>query len=149
VYHSILITSDASLGVYTNTWSDWHLIPISRPFVSLPSLNSKTVEIPGRNGSVDLTEVLTGAPTYSNRKGSWEFYVMHDEWNSWSETLSTIASALHGKWLQIILEDDPNYYYEGRLKVGWNPGKDYSTITIEYDLSPYKTNVTTGEQSLF
>lgn len=143
MYHSI------TLDRTVNTWSNWHLIPTNRPSVSLPSVNEKMVEVPGRNGAIDMTETLTGAPTYSNRKGSWEFYVMHDQWNSWVEAFNTMASFLHGKRHTVILEDDPNYYYEGRLKMVWNTRRDYSTVVIEYDLDPYKVNVSNGNKTLF
>lgn len=138
MYHSITIGDK-------NTWTDWHLIPATRPFVSLPSVNEKSVEIPGMNGSIDLTTYLTGSPTYSNRKGSWEFYVMHELWgDDWFAAQAQIANYLHGKKHSVILEDHPTYSYYGRLKMSYRPGKEYSTITIEYDLEPYRTNVNTG-----
>lgn len=138
MYHSITIGNK-------NTWNDWHLIPTSRPLVSLPSVNTKMVEIPGRNGSIDLSEYLTGSRTYSRRKGSWEFYVIQDKWNaSWAEVYATIAAYVHGKQLDIVLEDDPNYKYSGLLTLSWRSSKDYSTITIEYDLEPQKVNTVNG-----
>lgn len=157
MYHSITIGDK-------NTWDDWHLIPTTRPFVALPTVNEKTVEVPGRNGSIDLTTFLTGSPTYGNRKGSWEFYISNEyfiysdprfvsgvtNWSSWSAALRTIANYCHGKIRTVVLEDDPNYSYEGRLKVSsFTPQKEYSTIVIEYNLDPYKTNIETGATSLY
>lgn len=141
MYHSITIGT-------MNTWSNWHLIPSSRPLVSPPPVNEKMIEVPGRNGMLDLTEALTGAPTYGDRTGTWEFYVMHDYWSDWVTCYSTIMNYLHGKRLRVVLEDDPNYYYEGRLSVqNWNSPKDYSKIIIEYKLGPFKTHSSTGTQS--
>lgn len=154
MYHSITIGNK-------NTWSDWHLIPVTRPYVELPVVNQKVVEIPGRNGVLDLTTFLTGSPTYSNRKGSWEFYITNEyylysdpkfvrnprNWSGWEEAYRTIAAHCTGRILSAVLEDDPNYSYTGRFQVSYKPGKDYSTITISYDLEPYKTNLTNGSTS--
>lgn len=148
MYHSITIGEK-------NTWSDWHLIPTSRPFVALPTVNKKTVEIPGRNGSIDLTEFLTGHPTYGNRKGSWEFYISNEfflysdpnfvrgavNWQNWPTAVREIAEYCHGKVLTAILEDDPDYYYKGRFEVSYKPQKDYSVVTISYDLEPQETRI--------
>ena len=138
MYHSITIGDK-------NTWNDWHLIPTSRPFVTLPPINEKQVSVPGRNGVIDLTEYLTGNPTYGNRKGAWEFYVMHDLWSSWDKAYSTITKYCHGKYRNIVLEDEPGFEYEGKLKVSWRTQKDYSIIIIEYDLDPFKMNSETGD----
>lgn len=132
-----------------NTWTNWHLIPSTRPHVAPPSVNEKMVEIPGRNGLLDCTTYLTGNPTYANRTGSWQFYVDHEQWNSWVDTYTEILQYLHGKRMRVVLEDDPNYYYMGRFSVeNWSSGKDYSQITIKYNLDPYKTHISNGTTSL-
>ena len=42
--------------------------------------------------------------------------------------------------MQAFLEDEPDYYYEGRFAVdAWNSNKDWSMITISYDVDPFKT----------
>jgi len=142
VYHSITIGTK-------NSWTDWHLIPTSRPIVSLPPINEKQVSIPGRNGVLDLTEYLTGSPTYSNRKGTWEFYIVLDSWQSWELALYKISAYCHGKSRNVVLEDEPGYQYTGKLKVAWRPQKDYSVVVIEYDLDPFKLNIETGEYVIF
>jgi hypothetical protein len=134
VYHSITIGEK-------NTWDDWHLMPTSRPSLALPPVKEKVIDIPGRNGTLDLSEYLTGSPVYGNRKGSWEFYVMHDYWTDWNTAYLRIVAYCHGKTLGVVLEDDPTRKYTGRLKVSWRSGKDYSIVTIEYDLDPYATTI--------
>ena len=42
----------------------------------------------------------------------------------------------------MILEDDPEYYYDGVFDVtDWVSGQQYSTITIEYSVKPYKYRI--------
>lgn len=133
-YHSITIGDK-------NTWDDWHLVPTSRPLVPPPSVNASYVTIPGSNGALDLTEALTGYPTYTNRTGSWEFLVLNG-YGEWYARYSEIMAYLHGKKFRAILDDDPNYYYEGRFAVdSWASNKDWSRITINYNVGPYKIEV--------
>ena len=61
--------------VIANTWTDWHLIPSSRPSVVPPTIVTKYVEIPGADGVLDLSNFLTGRPTYGQRQGSFSFVV--------------------------------------------------------------------------
>ena len=133
-YHSITIGDK-------NTWDDWHLVPTSRPLVPPPNVNTSYVTVPGSSGSLDLTEALTGYPTYANRTGSWEFLVLNG-YGEWYIRYSDIMSYLHGKRFRAILDDDPNYYYEGRFSVAsWASNKDWSRITINYNVGPYKIEI--------
>lgn len=139
-YHSITIGDK-------NTWDDWHLVPTSRPLVNPPEVNTSYVTIPGASGSLDLTEALTGYPTYTNRTGSWEFIVMNG-YGEWYSRYSEIMAYLHGKKFRAILDDDPNYYYEGRFSVAsWVSPKNWSRITINYNVGPYKIDLTSTDEA--
>ena len=137
MYHSITFGDK-------NTWDDWHLIPSKRPSFNPPTVKSQYVDIPGGNGILDLTESLTGYPLYNTRTGSWEFYV-ENGFKPWDELYSEISNYLHGQKLRAILEDDPGFYYEGRFTVDeWNSDSWWSTITISYDVYPYKQELTSS-----
>lgn len=87
---------------------------------------------------IDLSQSLTGYPVYQNRTGSIEFIVMND-FKPWHMAYSDIMDYLHGQKLRAVLEDDPEYFYEGRFVVNtWKSEKDWSRITIDYDVGPYK-----------
>lgn len=141
MYHSITFGNK-------NTWEDWHLVPSSRPVVNPPKPKTQYVDIPGADGSIDLTESLAGRPVFSDREGSFDFIVLNDfnidnyDYN-WVDVYTSIMQYLHGRHMTMILEDDPNYYYEGRFTVNnWKSDANNSTITIDYVLSPYKYSVT-------
>ena len=128
MYHSITFGDK-------NTWNDWHLVATSRPVFNPPSLKRKTLDIPGGDGLIDVSEALTGYPVYNNREGSFEFAVMNDYWE-WQEAYSSISDYIHGQKMIAFLEDDPSYYYEGRFTVSnWKSDKNYSLITIDYDVN--------------
>ena len=146
MYHSITFGEK-------NTWDDWHLIPSSRPVFSPPQPAVKLINIPGRSGSLDLTESF-GPVVYADRQGSIEFYWDHEteptqtdidtrrefvNWESWIDAYTSVMKYLHGQKLKCVLEDDPDYYYEGRFIVSqWQSDKNFSTITVNYTVSPYK-----------
>ena len=150
MYHSINFEID---GKTYNTWDSWRLIPYPRPSVAMPKVRTKYIVIPGRNGQLDISDIMTGRPAYENRTGSWEFYVSRrpfeskesDNWlapyqkgDHWTTTLHRIGEALHGKRGKVWLEDDWVYAYEGRFALAekFDVQKDYSKVTIEYNLSP-------------
>lgn len=134
MYHSI------TFGI-KNTWTDWHLIPSSRPVFSPPPVKSKFIDIPGADGEVDLTALFTGGPTFGNRTGSFEFIVAPG-YSSWDVTYSTIMNFLHGQRMNAVLEDDPLYFYNGRFSISeWRSDKAYSLITIDYSVGPHRQPV--------
>lgn len=131
MYHSVTFGN-------RNSWDDWHLIPSTRPVINPPPLKSHYVDVPGSDGVIDLTSYLTGHPVFGNRTGSLEFIVENGH-EYWDVLYSKIMNYLNGSNLKIILEDDRNYYYEGRCTVNeWRSDKWYSLIVIDYDLYPYK-----------
>ncbi len=131
MYHSVTFGDK-------NTWDDWRLVPSSRPLFDPPAQKVKTLDIPGGDGVIDLSQALTGYPVYQNRTGSMEFIVMND-FKPWQTAYSDIMDYLHGQTMRAVLEDDPEYFYEGRFAVNaWKSEKDWSRIVIDYDVGPYK-----------
>lgn len=141
MYHSLIFKSG---NTTINTWDNWHLIPVTRPVLAQPNPVYNFVDIPGSDGSMDLTDYLIGRPTYSDRQGSFEFYVANESSNgesfgNWANRRAQIAAFLNGRKMKMYLEDDPNYYYEGRFFLkAWTPDASHSKVTIEYRVKPYR-----------
>jgi len=142
MYHSITFDSK-------NSYSDWYLVPEGRPSIAMPPQKTNYVDIPGASGALDLSETLTKYPVYENRTGSLSFIVLNGLFTnaakaneSWASRYSEIAKYVHGRRIKIILEDDSNYYYEGRVTLGeWESPNDvsgYSKLSMDYTLDPYK-----------
>ena len=129
MYHSITFIKG---NEQANTWEDWHLIPSSRPTLSPPGVQTNFVSIPGRMGALDFSEYLTGDVQYSDRSGSFEFLVDNDH-EYWVSIKNKIVDFLHGNVMKMVLEDDPEYYYEGRFTVdSWKSESWNSKIVINY-----------------
>lgn len=121
-----------------NTYDDWHIVPLSRPLVNPPVFKENYLDLPGVYGSLDYSRAHMGIPVYGNRTGQWEFVVLND-FRSWEEAYSDIQHTVHGKRCFITLEDDPEYFYVGNLKLNeWRSDPGWSRIVIEYNLEPYK-----------
>lgn len=135
MYYSLTFYDDHGTR---NTFDDWNLVPTERPSFQPPSYEPTMLEIPGRNGLLDVSESLTGFPIYGNRTGNWEFLI-YDSPLPWYETYSRVMNYLHGRRKKVFMEEEDAYEYEGRFKVSkFETGKTYSTIGIDYDLQPYK-----------
>ena len=152
--HSILF-GDGTLShgrfVGVDTYKDWHLVPSSRPTIASPGVATKFVSVPGRDGSLDLSEfVRSGRPAYGDRSGSFEFYVengfdlSNNNAEFWMTIYPKIWNKLHGRKFKMVLEeDDPDYYWEGRFSVDkYEPGDgSHSVVSISYVLKPWKRRI--------
>lgn len=139
MYHSIIFRVN---GVSKNTWDDWKLIPTSRPIVPPREVKTRTVEIPGMNGIIDLTEELTGAVLYGTTPVQFDFAVVDDDPNTdWVSRYNTFVNFLHGRRAIFVLEDELDYFYEGRFTVDWKTGKNFSGVTFSSNVDVYRISL--------
>lgn len=114
-------------------------LTLSSFVISPPSPKTYKVNIPGMDGSIDLTEDLTGDIKYENRTIKMEFGMIGD-WRTVQDKYSQVMNALHGKkFSEIVFDDDGNYYYVGRVSaidLGTDPL--IGTITLQCVVDPYK-----------
>lgn len=112
-----------------HSFRNYQLLPTSAPVITPPEVKTHYIDVPGADGSLDLTEALTGYPTYGDRKGtfSFQFYAPKSEWFN---IYNDIVHDLNGKSADVILDEDAQYYYKGRLTVGI-PTFDKHKATIQ------------------
>ena len=123
-----------------HSYYHWGLMFKSRPVISPPTPKTKYVEVLGADGLLDMTDTLTGYTQYSNRTISFEFIIMAGREN-WPAIYSDLMDTLHGKKVQIVFDDDPDYYYTGRVTVGkWDAGIVTAVITMTAEVEPFKTH---------
>ena len=121
-----------------HTYRDWGLLEKSKPKISPPEAKTKLVELPLSDAVIDLTEVMTGKVHYHLRKLDFEFVTMEPR-SRWPILYSDIVNAIHGKRVRIIMDDDPNWYYIGRVTVGeFEADKKTATLSITAQVEPYK-----------
>ena len=122
---------------------DWDLLMVGKTIGDAePKIID--VDIAGSNGKLDLSE-WTGEVLYNNRSLIFNFDI-YDSPSNWWTLKRKITNYLHGKKLEIILDQDNNYYYYGRCRVTeFSNETTVAHITIECDCEPfiYKKEITT------
>lgn len=136
MHHSIWINDK-------NTFDDFSIIPITRPVVNEPEPITVYVDVHGTDGPLDLSEALTGMTLYKNRTGSWDFHIKNYRL-SWDAICHNLSNYFHGKRMKVILEDDRDYYYMGRLEL--DKFSAPPKISIKYNLEPYKYEICSGNE---
>ena len=122
-----------------HSYRSWKLLLKSKPVISPPKPKTKLVQVPGTNTVIDLTESLTGGEVkYEPRTLRCEFYVIGGR-SKWSAVYSAILNEIHGKKLNIVMDDDPNFFYVGRTEVdSFDSDESSATIVIVAEVEPYK-----------
>ena len=107
--------------------------------IGLPSVQTKSVAIPLRDGDLDLTNVLSNRVHYGNRKIKMNLNCVTDYPG---EKMSDVANKLHGQKVHIIFDDDLNYFYNGRLDMSsFQENRKGGEYTIEANCEPFKQTI--------
>lgn len=127
----------------------FHLILLDGYELEPPSPKTYTVDIPGGDGVIDLTDTLTGNVAYNNRTQKFSFALMNMKGandvsiQEFERQKTEIMNFLHGKAFDYQMTMDPDYTYHGRFTVASHAQSMYSNgrlgaIEITIDAEPYK-----------
>lgn len=129
-----------------HSFNDLGLI-LSSKTIGTPSPKTETISVPGGDGVLDFTEFF-GEVKYSNRPLSFNFTSVLPH-SQFVEQFATIQNALHGQKMTITLDEDPNWYYIGRLTVPeWKSEKRIGKLTIDCDCEPYRNRLSSKAVNL-
>lgn len=102
-------------GTYNTAAQGWTLTSWS---LADPQHKSNLVDIPGGDGTVDLSAVLTdGEPRYGDRAFTATFESSEGTRLEREAAINTMRNWLDGWSVNIELPDDPTHYVTGRLHV--------------------------------
>lgn len=122
-----------------HSYDDLQLI-LTKTKIGVPSPKIMKIELEEYDGSIDVTNALTDVVFFNNRELQFEFSCFYD--NQWyNSKASLILNALNGKKVKITLDDDKEYYYEGRVYLDMNSDRRISSIVVTCDCEPYKYDV--------
>lgn len=100
-----------------------------------PRLNF--IDVPGADGAKDFSESPAGRVVFNTREITWTFKLYPGD--HWAEKYRQVSNALNGRACHITLDDDPDYYYVGRLSVDKHAADGIlHTITVVAICQPYK-----------
>ncbi len=119
-----------------HSYLDFGLIPTSYT-VGAAQPKTEMIDIPGSDGSLDLSEYF-GDVKYKNRKLSFTFEIIGRP-SEFLQNYSAVQNLINGRKMKIVLDDDPDFYYVGRVTVNeWKSKPRVGSITIDCDCEPYK-----------
>ena len=122
------------IGTYQMDTSFWLYLP--EYTIPAPAPQTKFVKIIGRDGSVDLTEAI--GLHYDSRTWSLDFKCF-DPTVNWHTLTSQVMNAIHGKRLNFEFDDDPNYFWTGRVSVSsYVSNQGTGTLKVGITSDPYK-----------
>lgn len=125
-------------GIYFDGIHSYENLNLVLSGISIPPATVKTtyVDIPGGDGSVDLTEAL-GEVKFKDRECAFTFTVFPYE--DFEEKKKHISNLLNGKRCKIKLDKDPGYYWDGRCFINeYASDKNLHKIVVGATVAPYK-----------
>ncbi len=102
------------------------------------------ISVPGRDGSLDLTET-NGHVTYESRAVEIVLNGKKEE-SRWVSFMSEFTNLYHGSTVKVIFDCDPSFYYIGRASVAadFERGIEVACFTLAVDADPYKYEITSS-----
>lgn len=131
--------TDTTWGLTLTSWQ-----------LSAPSYRSSFVQVPGRDGDLDLSTSLTdGEPRYNNRELVATFEISTSTRANRETLFRTIVNALDGRRLNITLPDDATHYIAGRLQVALEYNDlAHGALTIKGNCEPWRFAATAKTATL-
>lgn len=126
-------------GEKFHTKKDWGLVIGNTDVIGEPKAEEIYVDIPGSDGFLDYTEVITGRRIFKEREIKMEVGGKRDK-SEWDTFISEIRNAIHGALVKIVFDSDPMFYWTGRAYVN-NFKRDRDIGSFEIALpkaDPYK-----------
>lgn len=122
-----------------NTYTDWGLA-LYDAVVGTPKVKTHYLDLPLENGVIDLSEAVTGRPSYGTREIRLYLGKKDNSPKGWMAVSSEVIRAIHGKKLKITLSFDSDYYYMGRVSCEEIEKISYrrSTFLLTATCEPYK-----------
>ena len=141
-----MIVRGVKFGNY-HSFNDWGLYLAAYHVASPPEPQLTLVSVPGRDGSLDLSQSLDGTIHYADRTLEFRFLCIASR-TAWPTIYRKIQNTIHGKRMDIRVDDDPGYHYTGRIRVKPpNYAKRDFTVEVEATVEPFKyADISTAEQ---
>ena len=102
--------------------------------IPMPEPQMNFVEIPGRDGALDLSEAF-GTVRYTDRIIPLTLYARAP----FDTSISAFAADVHGRRMYVIFDRDPTFYYDARMTIeDVERHAGYCELSLECRTKPYK-----------
>lgn len=135
-------------GEEYRTLEDWGLAIGNNDYIGEPEIETSYVYIPGRSGFLDLSEVVGGRPIYSRREIKIKLAGKRERMR-WDNDISSIRNKIHGQIVNIVFDNDQNWYWTGRAEViGFDRFRELGEFEIRLEnASPFKWAVADSQDN--
>lgn len=125
------------IGTYKTVEHLWTLAALE---FSAPEYQEKFLDVPGRDGALDLSAALTnGAPTYHSRTLTVKLECSEGTRLEREAAINTMTNWLDGWRQDIVLPDDPGHYITGRVSVAKEYNDNaHAAVTVTAVCDPWR-----------
>ena len=127
-----------------NSYTDFGFL-IKSVQISEAPIQDESLKVPGTSKILDFSETLSGKVNYDRRTITIELNKRADK--EYLLEYSDIQNFLHGQLMKIVISNDPNYYWLGKVKIG---NKEFfqkvDDLTIICDVDPYKYDIAASDE---
>lgn len=133
-------------NIAKHSFKDFHILMLN-PKISHPAVKSKTIDIPGADGTIDLMPYISSIEKYNNRQIEIPFFINASTYN-WENKVTEVSNFLNGRNVKVIFDDKPDYYFYGKATViGLSQTEVTGTFSVTIDAQPYKLAVQTVDEA--
>lgn len=133
-----------------STYDDYGLFIAPTPTIEPAEPKTMYVDIPYGDGSIDLSESITGNVVYNDREINFTMFFLGDDITA-ASVEKRLKNELHGKKMQIEMPQFPGYFFEGRVKIEKSTiEKSVAYFPVSVTASPYmlKKEITIASHTL-
>lgn len=129
-------------GKTFHTLNDWNLALGNNNYIGDPEMETTYIQVPGRNGLIDASEVVSGRRIYIKRALSFELGGVNPRLN-WDGIISGMRNDVNGRICRLTIDNDTSYFWRGRVYVnGFDRFRDLGTLKLDVPVAdPYKYDV--------
>ena len=121
------------------TYDDLGLLLTSAAEMDPPAPKTYTVDVPGSDGVIDLTE-FAGDIAYNQRSQTFTFRVRGSSPSGFEQAKTRASRLFHGRRLPFSLSWDAGWTYTGRWAIdSYATSRTGGTIVLKVTADPYKT----------
>lgn len=134
-------------GKTYHTLNDWDLALGNNNYIGDPEMETTYIQVPGRTGLIDASEVISGRRIYKKRSLEFELGGIRDRLD-WDGVISAFRNNVDGRVCRLTLDNDKNYYWRGRAYIkGFDRFRDLGTFVLAVPTAdPYKYSKTSSAE---
>lgn len=144
--YGISIYVESTAQTY-HTLNDWGFALGNNNYIGDPEMETTYIKVPGRDGMIDASEVVTGRRIYKKRPLAFELGGIRERL-SWDGIISALRNDVNGRVCRLTIDNDKSYFWRGRVYIqDFDRNNKLGTFTLAVPTAdPYKYDVTSSAE---